>query len=428
MKVRSLFLVVLFLLPQAMASDIFALEIKGPITFATVQAFSEALTAAKTNNTPLVLIIDTPGGAVEHSMEIARRIESSRIPVIAYVEGRDFGAIGSGAFIVMGSHAAAMSPVAVIGPAHPVTFTKDGYVPLADEKAVGSLVARLSETAKKRGRNTAAAEGLVNRNVGFTAAEALDLGIVDFVSPDVQSLLAQLDGRELNTSSGKRGLDTGEAGVKRFESSLPVALLGRLSDPTLAFLLLVFGIYIMVFGVATVSLGAQIGGLVIITLGVIGTWLKVDPLGMLLLAVGIVLLTREIHTPGFSVVGFSGILLLMAGSFLVVPATYPHWIFSQEYRNTLFLSIAVPSLLFAGFLIYAFRHQYQVPKTVSFMDTHKGETAMADDGLGPGKEGCILFMGERWKATSKEPIGKGESVTILRTKGDSTLVKKAKKS
>ncbi len=410
-----------FLVPHVQASGVVELEIRGPITYGTSYAISEAIKTAQNNDSALLILVDTPGGSTEYALEILKAMEKSRAPIITYVQPSGSRVMAAGIAILAGSNIVAMSPGTYIGSSRPMKFYISGYEPVNDYGEIDDLLRKLNETASMKGRNIPAS--LLTSDARLGPEEAQKHGINDVIVGDKQALLSYLDGKEVKLPSGTKILRTKGAEVNA-EKNIFTSILVYFTNPLLAFLLLIFGIYLTIFGITSLGFGAELVGVALLSVGAMGALFNIDPIGAFLLIAGVALLVKETHTPGFGAIGASGILLLTLGSVLLVPANYPGWLFESEFRTFLFFTIAVPSLLSAGFLIYAFRAIYHKSDTVTFIDRYKGQSAIADDDLGPGKEGCIIFMGERWRASSKEEIKKGEQVIILGTKGKATLVKK----
>ncbi|MBI5354822.1 MAG: ATP-dependent Clp protease proteolytic subunit [Candidatus Aenigmarchaeota archaeon] len=411
---RLAFIFIVLLSSQAFASEVMEFEMKGAMTFGAVNSFSEALADAEEKRIPLVLSIESPGGSVERSLDMLKRIEGSKVPVITFVSGI---VSGSAAIPVLGSHALFMAPHASLDFTVPIEVSTSGYHIAGYTDAV---VARMESVSLSMGRKFSP----MSLGTELSADDAKRLGEIDGIAVSKADALNASDGKSVETSLGKEAISTKDIVMKKHDESVLATILAYLSNPVLSLLLLIFGVYLTMFGFASSGFGAEMMGVGMLAIGAIGTLFNVGIPGIILLVIGVAFLTREIHTPGFGPMGATGILLICAGSILLAPIS-PAWSFSHEYNNGLLLSISGTSIAVAFFLIFAFRSFYQVPSKEPFMDKHRGQLATAEDDLGRGKEGYISFMGERWKAVSNDEIKKGDSVVITGTKRDATTVKKA---
>lgn len=412
---RFTLVLVILMSSQVLASEVIEFGISGPITPGAVNSFSEALADAEEERLPLLLTIESQGGSVEQSLAILAKMEGSKVPVIMFVSGKVSGAA---AIPVLGGHAVFMAPNAALDFSVPRVISPSGY------GAVGyipSIAAKMESVSVARGRRFSAD----SLGAQLSADDAKRLGAIDGIAESKSYALDAIDGKSVETSLGKEAISTKGAMIKKHDESILAVVFGYLSNPVFSLLLLIFGVYLTMFGFASSGFGAEMIGVGMLALGAIGTLFNVDIPGAVLLVIGVLFLTREIHTPGFGPIGASGMLLICVGSILLAPIN-PSWSFSREYNNNLLLSISGTSIAVAFFLTFAFRSFYHVPAKESFIDKHRGQLAMAEDDLGRGKEGYISFMGERWKAVSNDEIKKGDSVIITGTKKDATAVKKAR--
>lgn len=406
---------VILLSSQVIASNATEFKISGPITFGSANAFSEALADAEEKRVPLLLSIESQGGSVDQSLGMLKRIEGSKVPVVTFVSVKVSGAA---AIPILGSHALFMAPDAALDLAVPRAISVSGYNIAGYSNAT---VARMESSSALRERRFSPGDF----GAQLSADEARRLGIIDGTAKNARDALVASNGKNVETSLGKETMSTKDVAIKKHDESILAFILGYLSNPVFSLLLLIFGVYLTMFGFASSGFGAEMIGVAMLAMGAIGTLFSVDISGIILLVVGVAFLTREIHTPGFGPMGASGMLLICAGSILLAPIS-PMWSFSHEYNNNLLLSISGTSIVVAFFLIFAFRSFYHVLSKESFIDKHRGQLAKAEDDFGKGREGCISFMGERWKAISNNEIRKGDDVVITGTKKDATVVKKAR--
>lgn len=402
-------------------NKVLVLKISEAITPASDDLVANAIARAENENfEALVISLDTPGGGLTETQAVIENMGNTTIPVIGYVpEGGK--AWSAGTLILLGTDIAAMAPFTVIGSAQPVQVTAEGTKPVQDEKIINALVKFSVATASKHGRNETFAEEVITKNKNLDAQEALSAGVIEYVAPDLPDLLTQINGKSVK---GKV-LSTGNASIEYYEPPLSLSLLGIISNPILASLLLTIGLYGIIFGISSPGAGAEILGLIAIVLGLIGTGFNVNIGAFFLIIVGIGLLILEIKIPGFGIFGFAGLLSLVIGSILLIPMGGEN-IYTPEFRKLMTLTVAAPTIVFGLFLVFAIYKVSEVRKKKPVIGSIIGDTARAIDPLGPGKSGFVRYNGEYWQARSEEEIGVNEEVEIIGKEKEVLLVKRKK--
>jgi membrane-bound serine protease (ClpP class) len=395
------------------------LEISEAITPASDDVIMGAIEKAeKENFEALVISLDTPGGGLDETQAIISTIENTSVPVIGFVP--DGGkAWSAGTLILMGTDIAAMAPFTVIGSAQPVQITAEGTKPIKDEKIINALVKFSVATASKHGRNETFAEEVITKNKNLEAQEALQTVVIEYVAPSIPNLLAQIDGQHVK---GKP-LQTKNAEIENYEPPLSLSLLRLISNPILSSLLLTLGIYGLIFGISSPGVGAEMFGIISITLGLIGTGFDINIGAIFLILLGIGLLIIEIKVPGFGIFGIAGFISLIIGSILLVPMGSEN-IYTPEFRRILFLTVVAPTIVFGLFLVFAIYKVTEIRKKKPVIGEFVGETAQTIDPLGPGKTGYIRYRGEYWKARSEEEIEPKAEVEITGKVREMLLVKR----
>lgn len=382
-------------------------EISGP----TVDFVAEALDAAQTGGyDALVLRLDTPGGALIETLDIVERIFSARVPVIGYVAPAGAHAFSAGTIILESTDLAAMAPGTTIGSVQPVTIGPGGVEPVTDPKIVNAVVGALNETLIQQGRNVSLARAFVvdNLNLGPTAAR--DAGAIEVVAPSIADLLAQADGR--TTVLKGATLRTAGAAVEEFVPSLRNQAITLLSNPLVSSLFLILGIYAFIFGLSAPGHGAEILGMFLIVLALIGLGFIITPLALLLIVVGVAFLIVELKKPGFGVFGVAGIVAMVLGAFFLAPLRPPTFVVSPEYQITFLAALLTPAAAFGGFFLFALYKVSEVRKRKPAIGAIIGEEGEAIDPISPQVRGYVRHRGEMWLATSNEPIDPGERVVI----------------
>jgi len=265
-----IFFFVLFLFPFVFGipgqtqdkAPIFTIEVDGIINPATAKFITDSIDqAAQQGGQCLIIQLDTPGGLMDSMRLIVKKILASHIPIIVYVAPKGARAASAGVFITMAAHIAVMAPGTHIGAAHPVTLGAEGKESKTmTEKVVNDAVADIKATTKTRGRNVDWAEKAVRKSVSITEEEALKLNVVDLISSDLQDLLTKIDGRVVKFDGTTRTLLTKGQQPRSIQMSWRERLLDVISNPTIAYIFLMLGIYGIFFELS--SPGAILPGVV----------------------------------------------------------------------------------------------------------------------------------------------------------------------
>jgi membrane-bound serine protease (ClpP class) len=407
----SLLLLLLSALPIACASTfgpVLAVELQGPITPASDDIVAAALQEAKAGGfAAVMLLLDTPGGGLTETYEILRLMEETEIPVIAYVYPEGAAAWSAGTLILIGSDVAAMAPHCIIGSAQPVRLSPLGEAePINDSKTTNAIVALIEEKARAQGRNTTAAKEFVFSNLNLNADEAKNYGVIEYIAPSPEDLARQINGSRAKNIT----LLTQAAAVQRFSPSLNLQLLGLLSDPTLAGLLMIVGLYALIFGLSSPGIGSEAFGVVALALGLIGQGYNVNIGAVFLLLLGLGLILAELHSHSFGILAVAGLICVIVGSILFVPTSFPEWYVPGGYQQSMALAIILPSLILGAFLGLAIYKVARARFAAPVLGHVVGEEAEAIDRL--DREGYVLFQGEYWQAQAEDAVEKGEMVVI----------------
>jgi membrane-bound serine protease (ClpP class) len=371
----------------------------------------------------VVFELDTPGGLVSSMTEITKQITQARVPVVMWVYPSGARAASAGAFLVMASHIAAMAPGTRIGAAHPVLASGGDVDETMGEKITNDLAAQMRSLAGTRGRNTRVAERMVTESLSLTAEEALEEGVIDCIASDVESLLAAVDGRAVQLADGETVLDLSGYEIIREEMPTRLKILEFISRPDIAYLLLVLGIYAIIFEVLSPG-GFVMGtaGAVMVLLGAYG--LRMLPLnyaGIILLVAGIVVMVVDLLVGGIGILSAFGALSLIVGSLIIYRAPGGELLrFSMTFLAG---AIVVLSAFFAVAAWAVMRAMKR--RIVSGREELVGMTGKVVQDLNP--EGTIFCHGEYWKAKSFDgsPIAKDEWVEVESVDGFVLIVRKS---
>ncbi|MBI1979209.1 MAG: nodulation protein NfeD, partial [Elusimicrobia bacterium] len=351
----------------------------------------------------LIFQIDTPGGLLESTRLLVKEMLSSPCPIVVYVSPAGSRAASAGTFITLAAHVAAMAPGTRIGAAHPVELGKasEGDLRL---KLENDTVAFIKSIAEIRKRNSSWAEDSVRKSSSSTEGEALALGAIDCVAKDLDDLFKKIDGKAVATAGGEKVLRTQDSERRYFPMSLRVKFFKTLTDPNIAYILLIVGMYGLLYEI--ISPGAifpGVAGSICLLVGLYAMQtLPVNYAGVGLLILAVLLFVIESQVVS-GLIGLGGLIALALGSLLLVPQEFPGF----KIETSLVLSVSVLTGLFLFFAVAALLKVRQ-RKPVSGAEGIVGETAVAKTDLTP--RGQVLYGGEIWNAQSEENVLQGEEV------------------
>jgi len=408
------------------------LEVRGAIGPATSDYVVRGLDAARDRGARLVIItMDTPGGLDAAMRDINKAILASPVPVATFVSPKGSRAASAGTYILYASHMAVMSPATNLGAATPVQIGGGGGAaddpPAADDapgegkrtpgtamerKAVNDAVAYIRGLAELRGRNADWAESAVREAVSLTAEQAVAAGVVDFLAADEAALLATAHGREVRVQDATLALDTAGLAIERYEPDWRTRLLAAITDPTVAYVLLLIGIYGLIFeGYSPGAVLPGVVGAICLLLALFAFQvLPVNYAGLALILLGVALLVAEAFVPSFGVLGIGGMTAFVFGSILLLDTDVPGLEVSRAVIGGVGLAGAVALLGMVTLLVRARRRP-----VVTGREGLAGELAeAAGDFTG---EGTVYLHGELWQARSRGPVRKGERLRVARVSG-----------
>jgi membrane-bound serine protease (ClpP class) len=378
-----------------------------PIAEYIIQSIGEA---AKNGAEGLIIRLDTPGGLDLAMRDIAKEILNASVPVIVYVAPSGARAASAGVIITVSAHIAAMAPGTNIGAAHPVSLGIGAAMDKTmSQKVVNDAVAYVRGIAKKRNRNEDWVEKAVRKSESITAEVALRLKVVDFVAADLNQLLTQVDGREISLASGKKVLRAKGAVFNDKMMGTRQKVLSALSDPNIAYILLLVGLAGLYFEFSTpgVILPGVVGGICLILAFFAMQTLPVNYAGVALILFSIILFIAEIKIISHGILTIGGIVSLIIGSVMLFetpdPALRVSW-------SVLVPAVAVTSLFFITVIAIAIKAQLKKPQ--GGQDALVGEEGEAVTDI--FEEGNVLIHGEYWSAVSDTPVKKGTKVRVIR--------------
>jgi membrane-bound serine protease (ClpP class) len=410
---------------EAANSRIDVLELKGVINPVTANYVNRGINQAEeANAVACVIQLDTPGGLDTSMRDIVKDIVDSEVPVVVYVSPAGARAASAGVFVTMAAHVAAMAPNTNIGAAHPVAIGEEGEAQMSEEmqeKVVNDAAAYIRSIAEAHGRNLEWAEKAVRESVSATEQEALELNVIDLVASDLDSLISQLDGREVTMLNGRViTLNTQGATVNQNPMSNVEGFLLAISDPNVAVVLLslaVLGITVEIFNPGLIFPGV-FGGIC----AFLGTYslgiLPIDYAGIALIGLAGGLFVAEFFTASFGIFTAGGIASLVIG--LLILFSGRPTLFQPDPWVIPTIAAVVSSI--TAFIIYRVVRTHRRQPTTG-REELKGKIATVRRALNP--EGTVFYKGELWTAILDEGEAQpGEEVIITKTEGLKVYVTK----
>ncbi len=458
-KAAASFAAALLLQAPAAAEDVvLELELEGPLGVATADYIISGIELANERNARLVIIrMDTPGGLVDPTRDIVKAILGSAVPVATYVAPSGSRAASAGTYILLASHVAAMAPTTEMGAATPVSLGggdspqpplpmnrgpapdsggdesgsdagSDGEAGQEDQadgesepaqpgtamerKVLNDAVSYIRSLAEAHGRNADWAERAVREAATLTSDEALAENVIDLIATSRADLLEQIDGRVVTAANREVTLETTGAEVERIEPSWRIKILSAIANPQVALLLLLVGIYGLVF--EGWNPGAIVPGVVGVVCLLLAAYalqvLPVNYAGLALILVGIALIIAEAFAPSFGALGLGGIAAFIFGAIMMFDSGIPG--FGISYAFVIAVAVVAGGLLL---MLVSYLVKLRQRGAVSGEESLLGGTAVALEAF--QTDGHVWIEGESWNARSSAPVAKDQKLKVNRVDG-----------
>ena len=401
------FLLLPFLLP---AQKVVAIHIDATINPAIADYIHRGIKSAEEQKAACVLIhLNTPGGLLKSTRVIVSDIMQSKVPVIVYVSPGGAHAGSAGVFITMAAHIAAMAPGTNIGAAHPVSGqgTMDTIM---SEKVTNDAAAFIRSIAQKRDRNVEWAVNAVRNSESVSENEALENNIINLVAANEKELLEKIDGKQVVTESGTTTLQTKNATVEKMDMGWVAKLLNVISDPNVAYILFLLGLYGLMFELYSPGtiLPGIIGGICIILALYAMHTLPINYAGLALIVFAVILFLLEVKIISHGLLGIGGVISLFLGSVMLFRSG-TDWGYADISWSVIITAVVITSLFFLFVVGMGLKAQRARPSTGT--EGMIGETGETISELNP--IGRVLVHGEIWNAKTLEGIiSAGEKIKV----------------
>jgi membrane-bound serine protease (ClpP class) len=416
------------------------LDVDGAISPGTADYVVRGLKSAAAEQASLVVLqMDTPGGLDTSMRQIVKQIIASPVPVVAYVAPAGARAASAGTYILYASHIAAMAPATNLGAATPVSIgiggqPEPGNQPrksgkddaqregkdtsstgaeqsgsALEHKQINDSSAYLRSLAQMRGRNIEWADLAVRQAVSLSADEALKLNVVEVIARDVPDLLRQLDGRKVYVMGVARTLDISDAHIDTLEPDWRSRLLAVIADPSIAYLLMLGGIFGLFFEFSNPGyvLPGVVGAISLLLAMFAFQMLPISYAGLGLIVLGLVFMIAEVFMPSFGALGIGGVIAFIIGSVMLIDTDIPGY----GVPWFLVVPIAIASALFIFFVAGMALKARQRP-VVSGREELIGSPGEVLEDF-DGKDGWALVHGENWRIRSGQPLVRGQRIRVV---------------
>ncbi len=400
--------------------------IVGTIDKPTESYVKYALGLATNRGVPLIVIVNSYGGYLESTINIADILLNAKVPVIGFIADK---ALSAASIIVQPMHIVAIMPYGIMGAAQPIQINPvtGQYEYVNESKVINSIIALATRYAEARGRNKTAVEMFIRRNLVLKGEEAVKYHVADIIANDLDDLINKVNNQIITISYGDHRYNTTVKiyGYEYIEPGIQIQLYAYLRDSLINSMLWFIGF----FGTFILLLTGRIDlipfTIVFLLLALVGGGMDVNVISVLLIGIGSILIAIELVTPGYGILGISGIIALMFGFLLMpmAPATYLY--------PTVIESLRIIILILGGglgafflFIIYKILETNRKRKHTQIPSIVQAQIGKVVEKIEPNKKGLVIVGGEYWSAESDEVIEPGEEVEVIGRRNFTLIVRK----
>ncbi|HSR01795.1 MAG TPA: nodulation protein NfeD [Methylophilaceae bacterium] len=423
----------------AQAEDVHVLNVQGAISPGSADYILRGIDKAIDAQAHLIVIqLDTPGGLDKSMRDIIKSILRSTVPVATYVSPKGARAASAGTYILYASHIAAMAPATNLGAATPVSLAPGGGLPnskpiMSDKnedaptssspdssnstnldkdtkmkKVVHDATAYIRSLAELRGRNAEWAERAVREAVSLSADAALQANVIDVLAIDLDDLLKQIHGSIVKLPNSEVTMNTVDANITYIAQDWRSKLLATIGDPGIAYILMLLGIYGLIYEFSSPGMGfpGVVGGICLLLALFALQLMPIDYVGLALIILGIGLMVLEVFVPSFGVLGLGGCIAFIIGSVMLVDTDVPGYGISWK----LILPVAVTTASFIFIIASMALRARERPIMTGSEELLGAQGEMLEDIQG---EGWARVHSESWRVRSKVPLARGAKVRVI---------------
>ncbi len=386
-------------------------RVDGAISPATAEYILSSIDKAESEQvSALVIEMNTPGGLLESTRRIVQGILTSQVPIIVYIYPPGSRAGSAGAFITLSANIAAMAPGTNIGASHPVGGgIGSDTTSIEFEKVTNDAAAFIRAIAQKRHRNVKWAEEAVRRSISNSDSEALKAGVINLISPNLDSLLGQVNGTVVETDTGKVVLKTADADVEFIPMNWRDEFLGVISDPNITYILMMIGIFGIMFELFNPGsiLPGVVGAISLIMAFYAFQTLPVNYAGLALILLAVVLFIAEIKIVSHGILAIGGVISMFIGSIMLIRSPFELVSISLTLIIT---TVVVAAAFFLWVIGLGLKAQKRKPTTG--LEGMLGESGEVMAKIGPDLPGQVSVHGEIWNAVSDRNLEVGDRIIV----------------